>query len=123
MTFFQKNKKKQYTERKNQSANEPLALQWRQQHLPPHSHNHTYTHINKPATFLAMQTCVMAVRVCMHERVCVCVCVSVRWCACGGRIFPWLRVNALYKSVEFAAWNREKTNARNTKWPTKKYRK
>jgi len=26
----------------------------------------------------------------------VCVCVSVRWCACEGRIFPWLRVNALY---------------------------
>jgi len=44
MTFSKKRKKIQYTERKNQSANEPLALQWRQQHLPPHSHNRTHTH-------------------------------------------------------------------------------
>lgn len=72
MTFSKKpKKKKRKPVRKNQSANEPLALQWRQQRLP---HSHKRTHINKAATFLAMQTCVMAVRVCL------CVCMLVYLC-------------------------------------------
>lgn len=75
MTFSKKPKKKKKRKpvRKNQSANEPLALQWRQQRLP---HSHKRTHINKATTFLAMQTCVMAVRVSLP----VCVCMLVYLC-------------------------------------------